>query len=113
MKQLKFSNKKYIMNIENFLIDNGFVLDTYFREHKTFVKEITDRQNLYISISGNTGIYSSHSLSWTSPSQAGDSTAFVKLKIYSVDINSGDPGVVQLNNYYSNANDTSEIGFEY
>lgn len=41
------------MNIENFLIDNGFVLDTYFREHKTFVKEITDRQNLYVSISGD------------------------------------------------------------
>lgn len=64
-------------------------------------------------ISGSTGYYTTHTTQYTPGYQCGDSTAFVKIKIYSVDVNSGDPGVVQLYNYFSVYNDTPEIGFEY
>ena len=40
-------------NLEKFLIDNGFKLDTYYDTNKRYIKEITDCQNLYVRIFSN------------------------------------------------------------
>jgi hypothetical protein len=39
-----------VINIEDFLKDNNFQLDTYYGWNKRYVKEITEYQNLYVRI---------------------------------------------------------------
>ena len=41
------------VNLEEFLIENGFQLDTYYGTNKRYVKEITEYQNLYVRIFSN------------------------------------------------------------
>ena len=38
------------VNLEEYLISNGFELDTYYRTNKRYRKEITDCQTLYVRI---------------------------------------------------------------
>ena len=38
------------VNIENFLKENNFQLDTYYKTNKRYRKEITDCQTLYVRI---------------------------------------------------------------
>jgi hypothetical protein len=37
-------------NVEKFLIDNGFSLETYYETNKRYVKRINESQNLYVRI---------------------------------------------------------------
>ena len=39
-----------VVNIENFLKENDFQLDTYYKTNKRYRKEITDCQTLYVRI---------------------------------------------------------------
>jgi len=42
------------MNLEQYLLNKKFTLDTYYGNNKTYIKPITDIQILKVSINGNT-----------------------------------------------------------
>jgi hypothetical protein len=42
--------KDNIINIEDFLITNGFELDTYYQSNKNYCKKITDCQTLHVRV---------------------------------------------------------------
>lgn len=42
-------NQTNEVNVEEYLIKNGFILDTYYGTKKTYKKSITDYQNLYVN----------------------------------------------------------------
>lgn len=44
------NTKEQIVDLEQFLKDNGFQLDTYRANNKRYIKQITDCQNLYVRI---------------------------------------------------------------
>jgi len=44
---------KDVINLEEFLKQNGFLLDTYYGDNKRYCKTITDCQNLYVRIFSN------------------------------------------------------------
>lgn len=37
-------------NLEEFLLENGFILETYYHTNKRYVKEINEFNNLYVRI---------------------------------------------------------------
>ena len=50
MKKEKHNKLNDTINLEEFLLENNFELDTYYGTNKRYRKEITDCQTLYVRI---------------------------------------------------------------
>lgn len=53
MKKEKHNKLNNTINLEEFLLENNFELDTYYGTNKRYRKEITDCQTLYVRIFSN------------------------------------------------------------